>query len=72
MWIFVSVMTCSQYAFVKAYIDQKTNNWIKAHVQMFASVLAARITGYGIYTPLEAGPSEAYDEAFLKRGGTVS
>lgn len=38
-----------------------------------ASVLAARITGYGIYTPPEAGPSlEAYDEAFLKRGGAVS
>ena len=38
-----------------------------------ASVLAARITGYGISTPPEAGPSlEVYDEAFLKEGGTVS
>lgn len=38
-----------------------------------ASVLAARITGYGIDTPPEAGPSlDAYDEAFLKEGGTVS
>lgn len=38
-----------------------------------ASVLAARITGYGIYTPQEAGPSRAaYDEAFLKEGGTIS
>lgn len=38
-----------------------------------ASVLAARITGYGIYTPPETGPSLAvYDEAFLKEGGTVS
>lgn len=38
-----------------------------------ASVLAARITGYGIYTPPEAGSSlEAYDEAFLKRGGAIS
>ena len=38
-----------------------------------ASVLAARITGYGIYTPPEAGPSlEAYDEAFLKKGDAVS
>lgn len=38
-----------------------------------ASVLAARITGYGIYTPPEAGPSlAAYDEAFLKEGGAVS
>ena len=34
-----------------------------------ASVLAARITGYGITTPPETGPSlEIYDEAFLKRG----
>ena len=33
-----------------------------------ASVLAARITGYGIDTPVEAGPSpEAYDEAFRKK-----
>lgn len=37
------------------------------------SVLAARITGYGIYTPPEAGPSLAvYDEMFLKEGGAVS
>jgi len=35
-----------------------------------ASVLAARITGYGIDTPPEEGPSlAAYDEAFLARGG---
>ena len=34
-WIFVGVLTYSQYAFVKAYIDEKTNNWIKAHIQMF-------------------------------------
>lgn len=38
-----------------------------------ASVPAARITGYGIHTPPETGPSLAeYDEAFLKEGGTVS
>lgn len=38
-----------------------------------ASVLAARITGYGIYTPPEAGPSLAvYDDMFLKEGGAVS
>lgn len=38
-----------------------------------ASVLAARITGYSIYTPPETGPSlAAYDEAFLKKGGSVS
>lgn len=34
------------------------------------SVLAARITGYGIHTPPEMGPSLAvYDEVFLKEGG---
>ena len=38
-----------------------------------ASVLAARITGYGICTPPEAGPSLAvYDETFLKGGDTAS
>ena len=38
-----------------------------------ASVLAARITGYGIYTPPETGPSLAvYNDMFLKKGGTVS
>jgi len=38
-----------------------------------ASVLAARITGYGITTPPESGPSlEVYDEAFLKEGGDAS
>ena len=34
-WIFVGVLTYSQYAFVKAYTNEKTDNWIKAHVQMF-------------------------------------
>lgn len=34
-WIFVGVLTYSQYAFVKAYMDEKTYNWIKAHIQMF-------------------------------------
>lgn len=34
-WIFVGFMTYSQYAFVEAYMDKKTNNWIKAHIQMF-------------------------------------
>lgn len=38
-----------------------------------ASVLAARITGYGIYTPPETGPSlEVYDKAFLMEGGSAS
>ena len=36
-------------------------------------VLSARITGYGIYTPPEVGPSLAvYDDMFLKEGGAVS
>ena len=26
-WIFVGVLTYSQYAFVKAYMNEKTNNW---------------------------------------------
>ena len=34
-WIFVSVLTYSQYTFVKAYMNEKTGSWIKAHVQMF-------------------------------------
>ena len=34
-WIFVGVLTYSQYALVKAYMNEKTSNWIKAHVQMF-------------------------------------
>ena len=37
-----------------------------------ASVLAARITGYGISTPPETGPAlEIYDEVFLKEGDTA-
>ena len=36
------------------------------------SVLAARITGYGIYTPPKAGPSlSVYDDMFLKEGGAA-
>ena len=27
-WIFVGVLTYSQYAFVKAYMNEKTDNWI--------------------------------------------
>lgn len=37
-----------------------------------ASVLAARITGYGIDTPPETGPPlEVYDELFLTKGGNA-
>lgn len=34
-WLFVGVMTYSQYAFVMAFIDEKTNSWIKAHIRMY-------------------------------------
>ena len=34
-WLFVGVMTYSQYAFVKAFINERTQNWITAHIQMF-------------------------------------
>ena len=38
-----------------------------------ASVLAARITGYGIETPPQPGPSlSVYDETFLRKGGDAS
>lgn len=38
-----------------------------------ASVLAARITGYGIDTPPQPGPSlDVYDETFLGKGGRAS
>lgn len=33
-WIFVGVLTYSQYTFVKAYLNQKTDNWIKVHIQI--------------------------------------
>lgn len=35
-WIFVGVLSFSQYAFVKAFINERTGNWIKAHTDMFA------------------------------------
>ena len=34
-WVFIGVLTYSQYAFAKVYMDEKTNSWIKAHIQMF-------------------------------------
>ena len=38
-----------------------------------ASVLAAKITGYGIETPPQPGPSlSVYDETFLRKGGDAS
>lgn len=35
VWLFVGVLTYSQYAFVEGFIDEKQKNWIKAHVHMF-------------------------------------
>ena len=35
-WIFVGVMTFSQYAFVEAFINERTDNWIKAHTDMYS------------------------------------
>ncbi len=34
-WLFVGVMSYSQYAFVKAFINERTKNWISAHVQTY-------------------------------------
>ena len=34
-WIFVGVMTYSQYAFVEAFINEQQKSWITAHVHMY-------------------------------------
>ena len=34
-WLFVGVMTYSQYAYVEAFINERTDAWIKAHVHMY-------------------------------------
>lgn len=34
-YLFVGVTTYSQYAFVKAFLDQKQRAWITAHVHMY-------------------------------------
>ena len=34
-WLFVGVMTYSQYTFVEAFMNERTANWINAHVHMF-------------------------------------
>jgi transposase len=34
-WIFVGVLTYSQYAFVEAFINEKQRAWITAHVHMY-------------------------------------
>ena len=35
VYVFVGVMSYSQYAYVEAFIDEKTPNWIAAHIHMF-------------------------------------
>lgn len=35
VWLFVGVLTYSQYAFVEGFMNEKQKNWIKAHVHMF-------------------------------------
>ena len=34
-YVFVGVMTYSQYAYVEAFMDEKQASWIKAHVHMY-------------------------------------
>jgi len=34
-FLFVGVMTYSQYTFVEAFVNERTGNWIKAHIHMF-------------------------------------
>lgn len=34
-WIFVGVLTYSQYTYVEAFMNERTANWIKAHVHMY-------------------------------------
>jgi transposase len=34
-WIFIDVMTYSQYAFVEAFLNERQNSWITAHVHMY-------------------------------------
>ena len=34
-WLFVGVMTYSQYPYVEAFLDEKQQSWITAHVHMY-------------------------------------
>ena len=36
-YIFVDVMTYSQYVYVEAFMDMKQKSWITAHVHMYES-----------------------------------
>ena len=33
-WIFVGVLTYSQYTYVEAFVNERTPNWIKAHIHL--------------------------------------
>ena len=34
-WLFIGVMTYSQYTFVESFMNERTGNWIKAHAHMY-------------------------------------
>ena len=34
-WLFVGVLTYSQYTYVEAFMNERTGNWIRAHAHMF-------------------------------------
>ena len=58
----------NQYDFQAASAMEMACSWRNINI-CDALVLVARITGYGINTPLETSSSlETYDEAFLKEG----
>ncbi len=63
----------NQYGF-QAAVNAMEMACVRGNINICdASVLAACITSYGIYTLPEAGPSLAvYDDSFLKEGGAVS
>ena len=42
-YIFVGVMTYSQYAYVEAFLDMKQKSWINAHVHMYFGYIKANI-----------------------------
>lgn len=34
-WIFIGVLTFSQYTYAEAFLNERTGNWIKAHIHMY-------------------------------------
>ena len=47
-YVFVGVMTYSQYAYAEAFIDEKQPAWIRAHVHMYCD-LCIKVTLNGIH-----------------------